>query len=110
MNMFEDIGKVKKDLPKVKTVFKNVKKTPFNFYQIIAIIIGALSFIIGIVFGNLFPACGSTASFYSDICLTTEFNFSLMILIWFVSFLLCLFIFAIGHIIALLSDIREKMN
>ena len=45
----------------------------------IAITIFVICFFLGIVFGNLFSTCTTTSYFYSDTCLVTEFNFSLMI-------------------------------
>ena len=95
MNMFDDISDNKKDLPKIKSIEKEVGKYQFNGYQKL---------------GNLFPACSSTATLFSDVCVTTEFNFFLMILFWFVSFIFCLFFFGLGHIIALLTSINDKMK
>lgn len=110
MNMFEEIEREKKKIPKIDTMTKKVIKYDYNGYQILSIIMFCFSVILGIIFGNLFPACGSTASFYSDVCLAPEFNVSLMLLIWFVGFLVCLFFFAIGHIILLLSNINKKLK
>ena len=110
MNMFEEIENAKQDLPKIKTITKKVSNYKFNGYQKFAIIIYIVCFCLGILFGNLFPACGSSSTFYAGACLTTEFNFSLMIFIWFVSFLVCLFFFALGHIILLLTSINEKIG
>lgn len=110
MNMFEEIEREKKKIPKMDTMTKQVVKYDYNGYQILSIIMFCLCLILGIIFGNLFPACGSTASFYTDVCLTPEFNVSLMLLIWFIGFLICLFFFAIGHIILLLSNINKKLK
>lgn len=110
MNMFEEIEKIKEDLPKVNSITKTVKKYKFNGYQKFAIIVYVICFFFGIVFGNMFPACGTSSTLYVDSCLTTEFNFSLMLFIWFASFLVCLFFFAIGHIISILSDISKKLG
>jgi len=110
MNMFEEIEREKKKMPKIDTLTKEFVKYEYNAYQILAFVIFTICIILGIIFGNLFPACGSTTSFYSDVCLTTEFNVSLMLVIWFTSFLVCLFIFGMGHIISLLSDINKKIK
>lgn len=110
MNMFEEIEKTKQDLPRIKTIVRKVTNYKFNGYQKFAIIIYIICFCLGVLFGNLFPACGSSSTLYAGTCLTTEFNFSLMVFIWFVSFLICLFFFALGHIILLLTDISEKMG
>ncbi|MGN1355624.1 MAG: hypothetical protein ACI4WP_03055 [Bacilli bacterium] len=110
MNMFDEINDTKKALPRLKTIEKEVGKYQFNGYQKFAIITYILCFAFGIILGNLFPTCSSTATLYSDACVATEFNFFLMILFWFVSFLFCLFFFAIGHIIAILASINEKMK
>lgn len=110
MEFFEEISKVKKDFPKVGSVTKGVKNYPLNFYQIFAIGMFVICFFLGIVFGNLFATCETTSYFYSDACLVSEFNFSLMIVIWFVSLLVSIFFFAIGHIIALLSSIDKKLR
>ena len=110
MNMFDEIEQEKKNLPKINTLTNQVVKYEYNNYQIFSIVVFCICFILGIIFGNLFPTCGSTASYYSDVCLATEFNVSLMFCIWFVSFLICLFFFAIGHIISLLESINNKLK
>ena len=101
MNMFEEIDKIKADLPKAKAITGQFSKYTFNAYQV---------FCTGIILGNLFPACGSSSTLYSGVCIETEFNFFLMICVWFVGLLIGLFIFAIGHIIALLESINKKLH
>lgn len=108
--MFEEIEKSKEELPKAKTISSQIKKIKFNFYQIFAVVTFFIIFCLGIIFGNLFPTCGSSSTLYAGACLTTEFNFSLMLFIWFVGLVLCLFIFAIGHIISLLDAINNKLK
>ena len=110
MDLFDEITKAKEDFPKVNAVTSQVKKYKFNFYQKFAIAISILCLFLGIVFGNLFSTCEATSYFSSDVCVVTEFNFSLMIVIWFFGLLLSLFIFAIGHIIAILSEINQKLS
>ncbi len=110
MNMFEEIEQAKKELPRFASITKDVSKKPLNGYQKFSLITFAVCFFLGILFGNLFPACGATNSLYGNQCLDTEFNFSLMIFFWFISFLVCLFFYAIGHIIALLTAINEKLK
>lgn len=110
MDLFEEIQKEKKDFPKVHSVKDEVSKYEFNFYQGFAISIFVLCFFLGIIFGNLFSTCTTTSYFYSDACLVTEFNFSLMITIWFIGLLVCVFFFALGHIIELLREISKKLD
>lgn len=110
MNMFEDIDKLKKELPKLTTVSSEVNKIKFNIYQKIAIVIYVICIFLGVLFGNLFPSCGSSSKFYSGVCLTTEFNFSLMLFIWFISFLICFLFYALGHIISLLTSINNSLS
>ena len=109
MKMFEEIDKVRKDFPRLKTVTKEVSSYELNGYQKFAVVVYLICFCIGIIAGNLFPVCGSSANFYSN-CSINEFNFSLMLFIWFISLIGCLFFFALGHIIALLSDISKKLD
>ncbi len=108
MDMFEEIFEVKKELPKLSSIANRIKKHNFNAFQYLTIFIGIICFLVGIISGNIFPACGTTSSFYSDICVTTEFNVLLMITIWFFSFIICLFLYGIGEIIRLLGEILEK--
>lgn len=108
MSMFDEIHKQKKELPKVSNITKKVGSYKYNLYQILAFIIFLISLVLGIIFGNLFPACGSTSSFYGDVCMTTEFNVFLMSIIWSIGFLISVIFFAIGHIIALLTEISQK--
>lgn len=110
MDFFDEISKAKRDLPKVNSITKEVKKHPLNFYQILAIGLFVFLFFLGIILGNLFATCEASSYFYSATCLSTQFNFSLMILIWIFGGLLSLFIFAIGHIVSLLSQINEKLS
>lgn len=110
MNMFDEIEKSKEELPKAKTISNQIKKFKFNFYQIFAMFTFVVIFCLGILFGNLFPTCGSSSTLYAGVCLTTEFNFSLMLFIWFIGLILCVFIFAIGHIIQLLDGINKNLK
>ncbi len=110
MEFFEEISKQKKDFPKVNNVTKDVKSYSLNFYQIFGISIFIICFFLGIVFGNLFATCQTSSYFYSNVCLVKEFNFSLMIAIWFVSLLISVFFFSIGHVISLLTVICKKMR
>lgn len=109
MNMFEEIDKLKKDLPKAKTISKEMNDIELNIYQKISVVIFIICVLLGVLFGNLFPSCGSSSEFYSDICATTEFNFSLMLFIWFVSFIVCLLFFMIGKVISLLNSINDRL-
>lgn len=109
MKMFEEIDKVKKDLPKLNTIGKDLEVTGMNIYQKISVVIFLIFLFIGILLGNLFPSCGSSSEFYGGYCMATEFNFSLMLFIWFIDFLISMFFYAIGHIIALLTAINEKL-
>ena len=110
MNFFDEIYKQKKDFPKIHTVRKEVQEYPLNFYQIFAIVLFIILFFLGIILGNLFATCQTSSYFYSDTCLVTEFNFSLMIAIWFIGGLMSIFFFSIGHIIALLTTIVKKIS
>ncbi len=111
MNLFEEIDKYKEDLPKINNIAKEVKKQKMNVYQIVACITMIVSFFGGLILGNLFPSCGSTSTLYgATSCVETEFNISLTIFFWFISFLLCLFFYGLGHIISLLTSIDEKLT
>ncbi len=109
MNLFDDIEKKKKELPKFKSIEKKFGKYEFNWYQKFSIITYFICLIFGIVLGNLFPTC-SNVSLYTARCVSTEFNFFLTVLFWFGSFLVCLFFFALGHIISLLTAILNSMS
>ena len=109
MDLFEEIDKVKEDLPKLNKVSDEVNKIKLNMYQKITVVIFIICLFLGILFGNLFPSCGSSSEFYSNVCVTTEFNFSLMLFIWFISFIFCLLLFMIGHVILLLSEINKNL-
>lgn len=109
MDLFEEIEKVKKELPKFKNIEKEVGKYKFNSYQKFAIITYLVCLVFGVILGNLFPTCNNF-SLYSNVCMVKEFNFFLTLMFWFASFLLCLFFFALGHIISLLTDICEKIG
>ena len=110
MNFFDEISKVKEDFPNKHTVANGVKNYDMNAYQIFAIGFFIVCLFLGVIFGNLFATCQTASYYYSDACVVTEFNFSLMIAIWFMGFLVSAFFFAIGHIISLLSVISKKLD
>lgn len=110
MNMFEEIEKTKEELPKAKAISNKIEKYKFNFYQLFAIFTYFIIFCLGIIFGNLFPVCGTSSALYAGVCVTTEFNFALMLCIWFFGLVVCMFIFAVGHIIQLLGSINERLK
>ena len=110
MNMFDEIDKVKKKLPTLKTVTNEVTSHNLNNYQIVAVVTFGIAFCVGIIFGNLFPSCGTTSNIYSSGCATTEFNFSLTLTIWFISFLVSVLFYVLGHIISLLENINKNLT
>jgi len=110
MDLFDEVNKSKKDFPKVHTVKDKVGSYKLNLYQIFAVCLFVVSLFLGIIFGNLFSTCTTTSYFSSNTCVVTEFNYTIMLIIWFIGLLLSIFIFAIGHIIAILSQISEKLE
>ena len=110
MDLFDEIDKVKKDLPKLKSLTSEVSSHNLNNYQLVAVVTFGIAFCMGIIFGNLFPACGTTSSIYSNGCSTTEFNFSLTFGIWFISFLVSVLFYGLGHIISLLESINKNLS
>ena len=110
MDFFQEIAKEKKDFPKIKTVTNEVSKIHLNFYQIFAIVIFIVCLVLGILLGNIFSTCQTSSYFYSNSCIVREFNFSLMIFIWFFGLLVSVFFYGIGHIIYYLGEILKKIN
>lgn len=110
MNMFNEIDKLSKELPGFKTVTNEVTSHELNNYQIIALVVFFIALCVGIIFGNIFPSCGSTSGLYASRCTATEFNFSLTVAIWFIGFLVCVFFYGIGHIISLLDLINKNLT
>lgn len=108
-DLFEQIDKEKEDLPKLKNAIKEVEKYKFNFYQKAAVLLMIVFFFVGIILGNIFPSCQSSG-LYSAKCSVTEFNISLTIITWGVSFLLSMFIFWLGHVIYILDKISKKIK
>ncbi len=108
--MFKEIDSLKVELPRLNSISKEVGKQKLNFYQKFAVIMFLVIFALAVIIGNLFPVCSATGGILGNNCVTTEFNFSLMFMIWFISFIVCLFIFAIGHIIAILTSIDKKLS
>ncbi len=108
--MFMEVDKLKKGLPKLNNVSEEVQRIKLNYYQQITIVIFIIGLVAGIFMGNLFPSCGSSSEYFSNVCDTTEFNLSLMVFIWFLDFLLCMLFYGIGTIISLLSSINDKLS
>ena len=107
--MFDEIDKLKIDLPKFKQLNKEIKIKSFNNYQQFAIVVLIIGLIIGVVLGNMFTVCGSVSNFYSS-CSSKEFNFVLMTVVWSISLLTSVFLFWMGHIIQLLKSIDRKLK
>lgn len=108
MDLFDQIDKEKEDLPKLRSITKEVQKQKLNGYQIIAVVTFIILFVVGVVLGNLFPACEASGIFGA--CTKRQFNLSLTIFFWFGSFLVCVFYYALGHIISLLIEINGKLK
>ena len=94
-SLFEEIDKKKEDIPLLNNQIKQVEKYKFNFYQLVAIFTMCVLFGLGIILGNVFPACQS-GGLYSDTCQVTEFNIALTIVVWFVAFLLSMLFFPVN--------------
>ena len=109
MNMFDEISEEKIDFPKYKSVVKNVTKNKYNFYQFFAFGLFALFFFMGIILGNLFSTCETVSYYFSDTCVVSQYNFSLMICIWFIGLVISVFFYSIGEVISLLTSIKEKL-
>ena len=110
MDFFDEITKLKKDFPHGNEITNEFSRYTLNFYQSFSIGLFVFLFFLGIFFGNLFATCQASSYFYSNDCLVTEFNFSVMLFVWFIGLLISVFIFSIGHIIALLREINEKLS
>ena len=110
MDLFEEISKAKEELPRVDSIQDEVSQFDLNVYQLFAIGLFIIFFFLGIVFGSLFSTCGTTSYYYVNTCAVKEFNYSVMIFIWFGSLILSTAFFAMGHIIALLGQINEKLK
>lgn len=110
MDFFDEVDKEKLDFPQIKNLSLNIEKNKFNFYQYFSFILFFIAIIFGVVFGNMFATCKTSSYFYSNSCLVTEFNFSLMILIWFLGLFVSICFYSVGHIISLLSNINEKLS
>ncbi len=107
-DLFDEIDQEKEELPRIRTITREVQKQKLNGYQMIAVVVFIILFIIGILLGNMFPACEATGMFGT--CSKVQFNLSLSILFWFGSFLICLFFYALGHIIELLTQINSHLS
>ncbi len=109
-DLFDEIESSKKQLPKLKKISKEVQKPRnYNFYQQLAFWLYAFLFIVGIILGNVFPACSETSNLFST-CTRTEYNLSLTLMVWLISFVFCSTIYATGEIIKLLRSINEKLD
>ena len=109
MNMFEDIEKQKKDLPKIKSLTNEVQKYDLNIYQKFGALIIIISIIIGIILGNSYNTCTPSITYGSENCIS-QFDFSLMLEVWFVGTMMGVLFFGLGHIVYLLNDISSKLK
>ncbi len=109
-DLFEQIEKEQKEMPKLQTISSKVMiKRNLNVYQMVAFVFMAVMIVVGIILGNVFPACGESSRIFAA-CTKTEYNLSLTLIVWASSFLFSLFIYGLGQIIALLTEISEKIK
>ncbi len=109
-DLFEQIDKEKLEMPMLKTIQKKMSvKRNLNFYQIVSFIVMAVMIVVGVILGNVFPACGESSSLFS-VCTKTEYNLSLTLIVWASSFLFCMFIYGFGQIISLLGEISDRLK
>ncbi len=109
-DLFEQIDEEQIEMPKLHALRSKVStKRNLNLYQIVSLIVMAVMFVVGIILGNVFPACGETSNLFST-CTKTEYNLSLTIIVWASSFLFCLFLYGFGQIITLLAEINQKLG
>lgn len=109
-DLFDEIEEEKKKLPKLTKISKEVtKKRNYNFYQRLAVWLYIVLFIVGIILGNLFPACSETSGLFQT-CTSTEYNLALTLAFWFLSFIFCSLIYGLGEVIHLLTVISEKIK
>ena len=109
-DLFYEIDEERKELPKLKKISKEVqKKRDYNFYQQLAVCLFIFLFVVGVILGNLFPACSEASSMFNT-CTRTEYNLSLTLLFWLSSFVFCSLIYGLGEVISLLNKIAFNMN
>lgn len=106
-DLFEQIDRNKEDFPTIKKKINYIKNYNYNFYEKVAIFTMLIGFCTGIVLGNVFPSCQS-GFLYSKRCTDTEYNVTLTVIFWFVSFLFSMMIFFMGHVIDILSKIEKN--
>ena len=109
-DLFDEIDEEREELPKLKKISKEVqKKRDYNFYQQLAVCLFIFLFVVGVILGNLFPACSEASSMFNT-CTRTEYNLSLTLLFWLASFVFCSLIYGLGEIISLLNKIASNIN
>ncbi|HIS37968.1 MAG TPA: hypothetical protein IAB45_00460 [Candidatus Onthousia faecavium] len=109
-DLFDEIDEERKELPKLKKISKEVqKKRDYNFYQQLAVCLFIFLFVVGVILGNLFPACSEASSMFNT-CTRTEYNLSLTLLFWLASFVFCSLIYGLGEVISLLNKIASNIN
>ncbi len=109
MDMFEDIEKQKKDLPKIKSLTNEVQKYDLNIYQKFGLLIVIISIVVGIILGNSYNTCTPSITYGSENCIS-QFDFSLMLEVWFGGIMIGFLFFGMGHIVYLLNDISNKLK
>ena len=109
-DLFDEIDEERKELPKLKKISKEVqKKRDYNFYQQLAVCLFIFLFVVGVILGNLFPACSEASSMFNT-CTRREDNLPLTLLFWLASFVFCSLIYGLGEVISLLNKIASNIN
>lgn len=109
-DLFDEIDQERKELPHLKNIQDEVQKPRYhNFYQKLAFWLFVFLFVVSIVLGNLFPSCSETSNLFST-CTRTEYNLTLTVISWLISFVFCSMIYAVGEVISLLTSINETLK
>ena len=109
-DLFDVIDEERNELSYLKKISKEVqKKRDYNFYQQLAVCLFIFLFVVGVILGNLFPACSEASSMFNT-CTRTEYNLSLTLLFWLASFVFCSLIYGLGEVISLLNKIASNIN
>lgn len=107
-DLFDEVDEMRKELPKLKNISNEVqKKRNYNFYQQLAMCLFIFLFFVGVILGNLFPACSETSELLAT-CTKTEYNLTLTLLFWLGSFVFCSLIYGLGEVIMLLNVIASN--
>lgn len=104
--LFSEIKSLEKEIDRDKIgKFLKYMNCKYNLYQILSFLVFSIGIVVGIVLGSEYSICRDTIY---NTCASNSFNFGIMLLVFFISFLLSILLYWQGEVISYLRKISDN--